>query len=45
MAQAVSLEAFGLSKEFGYMQHSDPVASLSAENGAWDELVQIRQVG
>ena len=40
MAQAVSLEAFGLSKEFGYMQHSDPVASLSAANGAWDEMAR-----
>ena len=29
MAQPVSLEAFGLSKEFGYMQHRDPVTSLS----------------
>ena len=36
MAQPVSLEAFGLSKEFGYMQHRDPVTSLSAANGAWD---------
>jgi hypothetical protein len=42
MAQPVSLETFGLSKEFGYMQHSDPVASLSAANAAWDELVQVR---
>ena len=40
MAQPVSLEAFGLSKEFGYMQHRDPVASLSAVNGAWDEMAR-----
>jgi len=35
MTQPVSLEAFGLSKEFGYMQHRDPVTSLSSANGAW----------
>ena len=40
MAQPVSLEAFGLSKEFGYMQHRDPVTSLSAANGAWDEMAR-----
>ncbi len=40
MAQPVSLEAFGLSKEFGYMQHRDPVASLAAVNGAWDEMAR-----
>ncbi|MEY3836807.1 MAG: hypothetical protein RLZZ448_636 [Actinomycetota bacterium] len=40
MTQPVSLEAFGISKEFGYMQHSDPVTSLSAANGAWDEMAR-----
>ncbi|MFZ9808956.1 MAG: hypothetical protein ACO3D3_03850, partial [Candidatus Nanopelagicaceae bacterium] len=40
MTQAVSLEDFGLSKEFGYMQHSDPVASLSDANAAWDEMAR-----
>ena len=40
MTQPVSLEAFGLSKEFGYMQHRDPVTSLSAANGAWDEMAR-----
>ena len=40
MTQPVSLEAFGLSKEFGYMQHRDPVTSLSSANGAWDEMAR-----
>ncbi|MEY2723330.1 MAG: hypothetical protein RIR93_146, partial [Actinomycetota bacterium] len=40
MSKSVSLEAFGISKEFGYMQHSDPVTSLSSANGAWDEMAR-----
>lgn len=37
----VSLSAFGLSREFGYMQHQDPVRSLSSANEAWDEMARI----
>ncbi len=37
-AQPVKLSDFGLSEEFGYMQHSDPVATLPPGNEAWDEM-------
>ena len=36
-AQPVKLSDFGLSEEFGYMQHSEPVATLPPGNEAWDE--------
>lgn len=36
----VSLADFGLSAEWGYMQHQDPVRSLSEANQAWDEMAQ-----
>ncbi|CAB4581471.1 unannotated protein [freshwater metagenome] len=37
-AQPVKLSDFGLSEEFGYMQHSEPVATLPPGNEAWDEM-------
>ena len=37
-AQPVKLSDFGLSEEFGYMQHSEPVATLPPGNEAWDEI-------
>ena len=37
-AQPVKLCDFGLSEEFGYMQHSEPVATLPPGNEAWDEM-------
>ena len=37
-AQPVKLSDFGLSEEFGYMQHSEPVATLPSGNEAWDEM-------
>jgi len=40
MTKPVSLAEFGLSREFGYMQHQDPVRSLSAANEAWDEMAR-----
>ena len=36
--QPVKLSDFGLSEEFGYMQHSEPVATLPPGNEAWDEM-------
>ena len=39
-ANPVSLASFGLSREFGYMQHQDPVQSLSPSNEAWDEMAR-----
>ena len=36
--QPVKLSDFGLSEEFGYMQHTDPVATLPPGNEAWDEM-------
>jgi len=36
--QPVKLSDFGLSEEFGYMQHVDPVATLPPGNEAWDEM-------
>ena len=40
MAKPVSLAEFGLTREFGYMQHQDPVRSLSSANEAWDEMAR-----
>ena len=37
-AQPVKLSDFGISEEFGYMQHSEPVATLPPGNEAWDEM-------
>jgi len=37
-AQPVKLSDFGLSEEFGYMQHTDPVVTLPPGNEAWDEM-------
>ncbi len=37
-AQPVKLSDFGLSEEFGYMQHTDPVTTLPPGNEAWDEM-------
>jgi indoleamine 2,3-dioxygenase len=37
-AQPVKLSDFGLSEEFGYMQHSEPVATLPPGNEAWDDM-------
>jgi indoleamine 2,3-dioxygenase len=39
-ANPVSLASFGLSRDFGYMQHQDPVRSLSPSNEAWDEMAR-----
>ena len=36
--QPVKLSDFGLSEEFGYMQHTDPVITLPPGNEAWDEM-------
>ena len=36
--QPVKLSDFGLSEEFGYMQHIDPVTTLPPGNEAWDEM-------
>ena len=36
--QPVNLSDFGLSEEFGYMQHTDPVVTLPPGNEAWDEM-------
>ena len=36
--QPVKLSDFGLSEEFGYMQHVDPVVTLPPGNEAWDEM-------
>ena len=36
--QPVKLSNFGLSEEFGYMQHIDPVTTLPPGNEAWDEM-------
>ena len=36
--QPVKLSDFGLSEEFGYMQHTEPVATLPPGNEAWDEM-------
>ena len=36
--QPVKLSDFGLSEEFGYMQHVDPVTTLPPGNEAWDEM-------
>ena len=36
--QPVKLSDFGLSEEFGYMQHNEPVATLPPGNEAWDEM-------
>jgi indoleamine 2,3-dioxygenase len=36
--QPVKLSDFGLSEEFGYMQHTDPVVTLPPGNEAWDEM-------
>ncbi|MGA1689651.1 MAG: hypothetical protein ACO385_04705 [Candidatus Nanopelagicaceae bacterium] len=36
----VSLADFGLSPEWGYMQHHDPVRSLSGANESWDEMAR-----
>jgi indoleamine 2,3-dioxygenase len=36
--QPVKLSDFGLSEEFGYMQHVDPVTALPPGNEAWDEM-------
>lgn len=36
----IQLADFGLSKEWGYMQTSDPVVSLGAANSAWDALAR-----
>ena len=36
--QPVKLSDFGLSEEFGYMQHTDPVTTLTPGNEAWDEM-------
>jgi len=36
--QPVKLSDFGLSEEFGYMQHIDPATTLPPGNEAWDEL-------
>ncbi|MFM8523935.1 MAG: hypothetical protein ACKOBE_06240 [Actinomycetota bacterium] len=38
--RAVSLAEFGLSPEWGYMQHQDPIKSLSPGNEAWDEMAR-----
>jgi indoleamine 2,3-dioxygenase len=38
--KAVSLAEFGLSPEWGYMQHQDPIKSLSPGNEAWDEMAR-----
>ena len=35
-----SLAEFGLSPEWGYMQHQDPVHSLSNANESWDEMAR-----
>ncbi len=37
-SQPVKLSDFGLSEEFGYMQHVDPVTTLPPGNEAWDEM-------
>lgn len=39
-AKPVSLAEHGLSPEWGYMQHRDPVRSLSAANEAWEEMAR-----
>ena len=39
-AKPVSLAEHGLSPEWGYMQHRDPVQSLSSANEAWDEMAR-----
>jgi indoleamine 2,3-dioxygenase len=36
--QPVKLSDFGLSEEFGYMQHVDPTTTLPPGNEAWDEM-------
>ena len=36
--QPVKLSDFGLSEEFGYMQHIDPATTLPPGNEAWDEM-------
>ena len=36
--QPVKLSDFGLSEEFGYMQHFDPATTLPPGNEAWDEM-------
>lgn len=36
----IQLADFGLSKEWGYMQTSDPVVSLGAANSEWDALAR-----
>jgi indoleamine 2,3-dioxygenase len=36
--QPVKLSDFGLSEEFGYMQHVDPATTLPPGNEAWDEM-------
>ena len=36
--QPVKLSDFGLSEEFGYMQHTDPATTLPPGNEAWDEM-------
>ncbi|MGA1404672.1 MAG: hypothetical protein ACO32W_08125, partial [Ilumatobacteraceae bacterium] len=38
LAQPVRLVDHGITREWGYMQTSDPVAHLSAANQEWDEL-------
>ncbi|MFM7623343.1 MAG: hypothetical protein ACKO5V_00800 [Actinomycetota bacterium] len=38
--RALSLAEFGLSPEWGYMQHQDPIKSLSPGNEAWDEMAR-----
>jgi len=38
MSKPVSLADFGLSPEFGYLQHKDPSNSLPPGNESWDEM-------
>lgn len=37
-AQPARLKDHGITREWGFMQTSDPVAHLSAANQEWDEL-------
>lgn len=39
-SKPVSLADYGLSREYGYMQHQDPIRSLSSRNEAWDEMAR-----
>lgn len=36
----IRLADFGITKEWGYMQTTDPVVSLGAANADWDALAR-----